>query len=165
MIWHRRYGASDSFLRKLKQLILARFGFYVQIAVVSLSLSLTGFRLTLIFASHLSSRLAQVTNFAAKTSPLSFLQHFITRPNLPLKLEMLAFRKQILRSKLLMTYNKMTNILRISTLCVPRLIIPHFQNILLSHCEFQNLNKEKEDFYRNLIPSNQTTVAVRKRRI
>ena len=109
-------------------------------AVVSLSLSLTRFRLSLIFSSHLSSRLAQVTNFAAKTSPLSFLQHFITRPNLPLKLDMLAFRKQRLRSKLLMTYNKMTNILRISTLCVLRLIIPHFQNILLSHCELQNLN-------------------------
>ena len=34
---------------------------------------------------NLSSRLAHVTNLAAKTSPVSFLLHFITRPNLPLK--------------------------------------------------------------------------------
>ena len=35
---------------------------------------------------NLSSRLAHVTNLAAKTSPVSFLLHFITRPNLPLEM-------------------------------------------------------------------------------
>ena len=34
---------------------------------------------------YLSSLLVQVTNLAAKISPLSLFLHFITRPNLPLK--------------------------------------------------------------------------------